>query len=251
MDALTWLGHAGTTVDLDGTRLLTDPLLRSHVGPLRRRGPAPAGVTWERPDAVLISHLHHDHLDLPSLRRVGGLVAGDVPLVVPAGAGALLREFADVREVPVGAELRVGTLRVTAVPTHHPDDRVGTRVRAPAQGYLIRGSRRVWFAGDTGAFAGMRELRGEVDLALLPVGGWGPSLGPHHLDPRQAAGVAALVGARKAVPVHWGTLLLPGLRTLRPDLADEPGDRFARWVAQVAGDTAVAVLSPGASTGMP
>lgn len=247
-DSVTWLGHAGTTIELDGVRLVTDPVLRSHVGPLRRRGPVPDERCWASPDAVLISHLHHDHLDLPSLRRLGR----DTTLVVPSGAAPLLRSFTDVREVAVGASVTIGSVTVTAVPTNHPDDRVGTRVHAPAVGYLIRGRReRVWFAGDTGEFDAMRELRGEVDLALLPVGGWGPTLGPHHLDPRQAAGVAALVGARAAVPIHWGTLLVPGLWTLRPALTRTPGAEFARWAGQLAGDTEVSVLTAGSSLTIP
>ncbi|SHG76311.1 L-ascorbate metabolism protein UlaG, beta-lactamase superfamily [Jatrophihabitans endophyticus] len=247
-DAVTWLGHAGASLDLDGTRLVTDPVLRFRVGPLRRHGPAPDPRAWREPAAVLVSHLHHDHLDLPSLRRIGT----GVPVVVPAGAAALLDGFADVREVVAGDELRLGTLHVTAVPARHPGDRPGRRLRAAAVGYVIRGrTGSVWFAGDTGAFPALRELRGAVDLALLPVGGWGPTLGPDHLDPRQAAGVAALVAPRRAVPIHWGTLLLPGLRTLRPDLARAPGARFAWWTAQQAVDTEVVVLAPGGSTAMP
>jgi L-ascorbate metabolism protein UlaG (beta-lactamase superfamily) len=240
---VSWLGHAGVALDLAGTRVLADPVLRAHVGLLRRRGPVPAADLWSRPDVVVVSHMHHDHLDLPSLRLIGT----DVPLVVPAGAGPLFDGFADVREVRAGDEVRVGTVQITAVPAHHNDERARTSLRAAALGYLIRGGgTRVWHAGDTGAFPGMADLRGEVDLALIPVGGWGPSLGPEHLDPRQAAEAVSLVGAHTALPIHWGTLLMPGLRMLRPDLAVRPGERFAQWASQLAGDTRV--LLPPVST---
>ncbi|MEO9137460.1 MAG: MBL fold metallo-hydrolase [Jatrophihabitans sp.] len=245
-DTLTWLGHAGICLDLAGVRVLTDPVLRARVGPLRRHGALPRPETWQRPDVVLISHLHHDHLDLPSLRRI----ARDTTVVVPRGAGVLLPGWHDVREVGPGDEVRIDTLTISAVPAHHPGDRLGTSVRSTAIGYLIEGGpTRIWFAGDTGLFPGLRELHGVVDLALVPVGGWGPTLGPGHLDPRQAAAVAALVGARSAIPIHWGTLLLPGLRTVRPDLAREPGERFRFWATQVGVDARL--LSVGAVAAIP
>ncbi|GAB2468161.1 MBL fold metallo-hydrolase [Jatrophihabitans fulvus] len=245
---VTWLGHAGVAVDLDGVRLLTDPVLRDRVGPLVRRGPAPPESAWRRPDGVLISHLHHDHLDVPSLRRLGS----DVPLVVPVGAAGLLPGFTDVRELPVGRSTAIAGVTVTAVPAHHGDDRLGTGVRAQPRGYLIGGvGATVWFAGDTGVFPGLADLRGGVDVALLPVGGWGPTLGPEHLDPRRAAGVAALVQPRLAVPVHWGTLLLPGLASLRPVLTSGAGARFARWAGQLAPGCVVRVGEVGTSIAMP
>lgn len=245
-DTLTWLGHAGTSLDIAGVRVLTDPVLRGRVGPLWRHGPLPRPETWHRPDLVLLSHLHHDHLDLASLSMIDPGTA----VVVPRGAGVLLPGWRDVREVEPGDQVRVGALTISAVPAHHPGDRLGTSVRAPALGYLIEGGPvRIWFAGDTGSFPGLRDLRGAVDLALLPVGGWGPTLGPGHLDPRQAAAVAALVGAVTAVPIHWGTLLLPGLRTIRPDLTREPGARFHLWATQLGVD--VRLLSVGAVAAIP
>ncbi len=99
-DRIVFLGHATVLIELDGVRLLTDPLLRARVAHLRRQVPSVDASVLADPDAVLISHLHHDHLDLTSLRRLGR----DTPLIVPAGAGAWLRRrgFTTVTELSVG-----------------------------------------------------------------------------------------------------------------------------------------------------
>jgi L-ascorbate metabolism protein UlaG (beta-lactamase superfamily) len=103
----------------------------------------------------------------------------------------------------------------------------------------------VWFAGDTDLDPAMSELRGRVELALVPVWGWGPSLGPGHLDPRRAADVLALVEPAVAIPIHWGTFLPIGSR--RTDLLITPPREFVRHAAEVAASTRVEVLSPGGS----
>jgi L-ascorbate metabolism protein UlaG (beta-lactamase superfamily) len=96
-DRITYVGHATVRIDLDGVRLLTDPVLRSRVGPLRRHGAAPGSEAASNLDAVLISHLHRDHADLPSLRRFDR----DLPLLAPPGAGAFLerQRFSQVPEL--------------------------------------------------------------------------------------------------------------------------------------------------------
>jgi L-ascorbate metabolism protein UlaG (beta-lactamase superfamily) len=101
----------------------------------------------------------------------------------------------------------------------------------------------VYFAGDTDVFAGMAEL-GPLDVALLPVWGWGPSLGPGHMDPEQAARAAALLRPRVAVPIHWGTYLQVGLRR-REALLRGPPHAFADRCAELAPDVEVRVLEPG------
>jgi L-ascorbate metabolism protein UlaG (beta-lactamase superfamily) len=119
-------------------------------------------------------------------------------------------------------------------------------VRAPALGYVVTGSRRVYFAGDTDLFPGMAEL-GPLDLALLPVAGWGPRLPPGHLDARRAAEALRLLAPATAVPIHWGTY--SPISKLRTSAAArrEPADEFARLAAQLAPTVAVHVLAPGES----
>ena len=143
-DSLRWVGHSTVLVELDGVRLLTDPLLRERVVMLRRSEPLDLG-SLEDLDAVLISHIHYDHLDLGSLRRL----RGPKTVVVPRGAGALLRRRiqASVEELGVDEVLGVGAVTVKAVPAEHDSSRLFGK-KTEALGYVVSGSRRVYFLGD-------------------------------------------------------------------------------------------------------
>jgi len=245
---LRWLGHSTVLVELDGVRLLTDPVLSSRVGPIVRIGaPAPAALDIGEVDGVLLSHLHADHADLRTLRAV----PRSGPIVAPAGAGAWLRTrgLSPVNEVTAGDEVGVGSLTVTAVPAEH-DGRRWPLGPAPSPiGFLLRGSRSIYFAGDTDLFDGMRALRGSVDVALLPVWGWGRDVGAGHLDPQRAATAVALLQPTVVIPIHWGTFALP--RVIRPatDPA-RPARAFARLVASGSPGVEVRVLAPGGATGL-
>jgi L-ascorbate metabolism protein UlaG (beta-lactamase superfamily) len=246
-DRIAFVGHSTVLIELDGVRLLTDPLLRDRVSHLRRQtGPIDLTLTTGV-DAVLVSHLHRDHLDLASLRALGR----STPLLAPAGAGAWLRRrgFASVRELGVGESADVGALSIAAVPARHDGRRHPGGVRAQTLGFLVRGSRTVYFAGDTELFEGMAELlpgaHAQIDFALLPVSGWGPRLGPGHMDPEDAARAAALLAPCVAIPIHWGTLLpVGGARRYRALLYDPPR-LFARHVARLAPSVEVRILEPG------
>jgi L-ascorbate metabolism protein UlaG (beta-lactamase superfamily) len=241
---IEFVGHATLLVELDTIRLLTDPALRARIGPLRRVGESPAAVPPDV-DAVLISHLHHDHLDLASLRRLGG----HPRLVVPRGAAAWLRArgFAEVEELGPGEITSVGGIRIRAVRARHGGFRPPAGPAAAAIGYVIEGSRSVYFAGDTGLFEEMRDLQGAIDVALLPVGGWGPTLpSRHHLDPIDAARAAALIQPRLSVPIHWGTYWPVGLRWLRPERRHGPPARFVRAASELAPGAIIRATEIGA-----
>ncbi|HEY2715997.1 MAG TPA: MBL fold metallo-hydrolase [Solirubrobacterales bacterium] len=246
-DRIVYVGHATVLIELDGVRLLTDPVLGGWVGPLRRHGPPPPRDLLEGVDAVLVSHLHRDHLELRSLRRA----AGGVPLIVPAGAGRFFaaKGFGEVVELGPGESHRVGQALVTATAAAHEIGRRG--VAAEPLGFLVEGTRRLYFAGDTDLFAGMAELGVDLDLALLPVWGWGPTLGPGHLDPERAARAAALLSPRIAVPIHWGTLYPLGLARPRPRPLSEPAREFAARARVLAPEVEVRVLMPGAALSLP
>ena len=238
---VTYVGHATVLLELDGVRLLTDPVLRSRVLHLRRLTAAPA--RFENVTAALVSHAHWDHLDIPSLSRLGR----ETQVIVPFGAGRLLRRrgFTDVVEVAVGDEVEIGGVAVTATPADHDARRGPLGVNAPALGYVIGGSKRVYFAGDTDLFDGMAELA-PLDVALLPVAGWGPSLPPGHLDSVRAAEALRLLRPRLAIPIHWGTYA--AMTSRRPGRAPDhpsPAAEFAHHATELAPDVDVRVLEPG------
>ena len=241
-DRLTWLGHATVLLELSGARLLTDPVLRSRVAHLRRWAPEPPDPGAL--DAVLISHAHRDHLDLPSLRR---LDPGAIVVCAPGAVRSLRRLGRTVVELAAGEEVRIGGVVVRAVRAVHAGRRSPRLVPAGAIGFVASGDQRVYFAGDTEVFAGMAELGDGLDAALVPVAGWGPSLGPGHMNAAQAAEAIALLRPRVAVPIHWGTFLALGLRRGHAQLLRDPPHAFAARVAALAPATRVAILAPGAS----
>jgi L-ascorbate metabolism protein UlaG (beta-lactamase superfamily) len=236
---LTWLGHSCAAIQIDDALVVTDPVLRSRIFHLRRKDTVdPAGL--DGVDAILVSHIHHDHLDLPSLGRLDR----GAQVLVPAGAGGLLRRrgFRFVREVAPGDEVDLGAVRVRVTHAEHAAGfRVGTGKTQPV-GYVIAGTRTVYFAGDTDLFQGMGAL-GRIDVALLPVAGWGPRLPAGHLDPAGAVGALELIEPRVAIPIHWGTYA-----PWRPPRGDDaPAKAFAELAASIVPAVDVRVLRPGQS----
>src|SRR4051812_29515660 len=148
-DRLTYIGHATTLLRLDGVSILTDPMLRRWLGPLRRQGPPPDPDIAERSDLGLLSHLHRAHPALPSLRRI----PAGTPMVVPRGAAGWAAKGGaeNVDEVGVGETIAIGDVELTAVRAVHDGYRDRHRgAQIEALGYLLRGGgRTVYFAGDT------------------------------------------------------------------------------------------------------
>jgi L-ascorbate metabolism protein UlaG (beta-lactamase superfamily) len=193
---------------------------------------------------VIISHLHWDHLDVPSLRDLGR----DTPMFVPAGAGPWMGSagFTHVREMAVGESVDVGGVVVRAVPAVHSGYRPPLGPTAPPLGFVVRGSRSVYFAGDTDLFDGMGQLGEPIDLALIPVWGWGPTLGRGlHLDPLRAAQSLRLIRPRAAVPIHWGTYWPHALGRVFPERLVEPPAAFVEYAAELAPDVQTAPTAVG------
>jgi L-ascorbate metabolism protein UlaG (beta-lactamase superfamily) len=243
---VTFLGHATTLIELDGVRVLTDPILRARVGPLTRTDRAPAAALWSEVDAVLISHSHWDHLDYGSLRLVGT----DRHILAARGMAAAFRArgFRHVTELSPGDEQRVGPLRIAAVHAEHKGFGPPVGGTDLCLGFIIHGSRGIYFAGDTAFFEGMAAFDVGLDAALLPVWGWGPTARPsEHLDPMGAARAAAVIKPRIAVPIHWGTLHPLGLSWMRPSTRIDPPHQFAQLARRLAPGTVVRVLPTGGS----
>lgn len=242
---VTWVGHATAVVDVGGLRVVTDPLLRRRVGHLRRRVAPPAlGLDV---DLVLVSHAHMDHLHVPSLRMIDPAV----PVIAPRGTRSLLERsgHAHVVEVVAGDRVEVAGAVVDVTPAVHPGGRgPHSRIDAAPVGFVVEvADVRTYFAGDTDLFDEMSDL-GPLDLALLPIWGWGRTIGVGHLDPERAVEAAHRVRPGLVVPIHWGTYAPENLRSGPPAWLTTPGDEFRRAVERRDGAPPTIVLAPGGAT---
>ena len=245
---VTWWGHACVLLALDDVQLLTDPVLVRRMGPLHYVGHLPTRDELAHVDAVLISHLHHDHLHLRSL----ALLPPTTRLIAPRGAADVLRGRVGrpVEELAPGDTTTVGRVMVTATSAAHDGRRHRGGPRAATLGFVLSGTRTAYFAGDTELFPGMADevetaAGGVLDLALIPVGGWGLNLGTGHMDPSEGAEAVARLHPRHVVPVHWGSLRLPVVWRARRTWHSSSGPDFARLVEASGAATSVRVLAPG------
>jgi L-ascorbate metabolism protein UlaG (beta-lactamase superfamily) len=221
---VTFLGHSTVLVEMNGVRLLTDPLLRVYVGPLRRQIPLP-DPEMLKVDIILISHLDGDHLDS--------------------------RRFMNVEEMEEGESFDIGKVRVTATPAIHGGRNLPWTPIIEPMGYLIEGTHEIYFAGDTDIFPEMSAIGKKLDLAFLPVWGWGPSLGEGHMDPLRAAEALLHLQPSVAIPIHWGTYIPIGFGLFRPWFLSQPPQDFAKHAANIAPHVKVQVLQPGQSLDLP
>jgi L-ascorbate metabolism protein UlaG (beta-lactamase superfamily) len=219
---VTWLGHSTLLIEIDGLRVLTDPVFGPRASPSRFAGPkrfqpTPVRLRAMPPlDLVVISHDHYDHLDYPTIRE---LARHDVPFVTSLGVGAHLESWGVRSERIVELdwwethELPDTDLMVTAAPSQHFSGR-GLKDRNATlwSSLVIRSAHHtVFFSGDTGLtteYAAIRERLGPFDLVMLEIGAFHPAWGDIHLGPRNALDALALLGGGPLLPVHWGTFSL-------------------------------------------
>ena len=218
---MTWLGHSTTLLELDGARILTDPMWSDRaspsewVGPKRFHAPPLALDALPKLDAVVISHEHYDHLDE---RTVKALAKTGVAFHVPLGIGAHLAAW----DVPASQihehdwwkeETLPGGVRVVATPARHFNGR-GLPWRKGAlwtSWSLVGPKHRVFFSGDTGLTDSLREIKkrlGPFDVALFEIGQWNQAWGDIHLGPAGALEAHARLGAKVLIPIHWSTFVL-------------------------------------------
>jgi L-ascorbate metabolism protein UlaG (beta-lactamase superfamily) len=246
---ITYIGHATVLLEMDGVRILTDPLLRNRVFYLKRKSLPVAASAYQNIDAVLISHLHLDHLDIPSLR----MLAKEIHLIVPAGAGELLSRngFSNIQETQDGETTSFGLLSIKTIHANHRSIYPPFGPSTESLGYLIKGSKTVYFPGDTDIFPEMADLASDLDVALLPVWGWGPNLGPGHMNPLRAAEALTLLHPRIAIPIHWGTFYPKWLGWFRASLMVDPPQLFLQAASKRMPQVEVKILSPGTSLSIP
>jgi L-ascorbate metabolism protein UlaG (beta-lactamase superfamily) len=250
---INYIGHATVLVDIGRIRVLTDPILRDRVFFLQRHGqnPAPTLLAGRDPDVVLISHMHYDHADLPSLRQL----APTTVVIAPRGSGRYLERWAgvEVTEVREGDRVQLADVEITALPANHGSIYKGYRPDG-CLGYVMRNRLSVYFAGDTDLFDGMDDVGRDfdLDLALLPVWGFSYRVGPGHLTPLTAAQALTRLQPRVAVPIHWGALRLPGPKALWKWAGHmhQPPHSFADHAKTWAPKTEVRVLQPGEWTSL-
>jgi len=217
---VTWFGHSSTLLEIDGTRVLTDPIWSDRASPFEWIGPRrwyPPTIALARlppVDAVLISHDHYDHLDRATIVAMRGWKN---VFIVPLGLGAHLQRWgipADrIVELDWWQSTRVGTLALTLVPARHASGRVQPRSDVTLWGgFALVGERhRVYYSGDTGLFDEMAEIGrrfGPFDLALVEAGQYDAAWPDWHLGPEQAVLSAGRVRAKALIPVHWGLFRL-------------------------------------------
>jgi L-ascorbate metabolism protein UlaG (beta-lactamase superfamily) len=219
---VTWLGHSTLLVELDGVRILTDPVWGDRVSPVgfagpKRFHPVPVKLEALPPlDAVIVSHDHYDHLDYPTILA---LAKADVPFITSLGVGAHLESWNVAPEriteldwwesTPIAG----GRAHVSAAPSQHFSGRgLGTRNTTAWSSFVVRGERHgFFFSGDTGLtseYASIQERLGPFDLVALEVGVFHPAWGDIHLGPENALKAFELVGGKHFLPVHWGTFNL-------------------------------------------
>jgi L-ascorbate metabolism protein UlaG (beta-lactamase superfamily) len=218
----TWLGHSSVLIEIDGLRVLTDPVWGPRASPSRLVGPkrfqpAPAALRTLPPlDLVLVSHDHYDHLDYPTIRALARL---DVPFVTSLGVGAHLEAWGIAPTLITELDwwqshtLPGADLTLTAAPAQHFSGRgLHDRNSTLWSSFALRSrNHAVFFSGDTGLtteYASIRDRLGPFDLVMLEVGAFHPSWGDVHLGPRNALEALALLGGGAFLPIHWGTFAL-------------------------------------------
>ena len=251
----TWVGHSTVLLELDGMRVLADPIWSDRCSPVSWAGPQrfhEPGVAFDdlpELDAVIISHDHYDHLDQPTIER---LAKRGVTFYVPLGVGSHLKKWGVTRVVELdwwGEAVVTGKqgqkMRLIATPARHfsgrgPIDRDRTLWASWA---IVGPTQRAWFGGDTGYFQGFKEIGerlGPFDLTIIPIGAYDEAWRDVHLNPEEAVQAHLDVRGRAMMPIHWGTFNL-GFHAW-----NEPPQRLLR-AAQDHKVTTLQVPKPGQS----
>ncbi|MBK6520149.1 MAG: MBL fold metallo-hydrolase [Polyangiaceae bacterium] len=244
--ALTWIGHATYLIQLGGRSILVDPMFSERLFALRRLvDPGLAVEALPKIDAVLVTHNHRDHMDAPSLRRLGPRTR----FIVPKGLAAWFRRehLDDVVELGWWEHHDLAGARITFVPSHHWSQRGPfDRNTSLWGGFVVEdGTHRVYHSGDTAYFEGFRDIGrrlGPIDAAMLPIGAYEPRwfMKAQHMNPDDAVRAFIDLGARRFAAMHWGTF-----RLTDEQLSDPPLHTRERWSAERLDEARLAIPAIG------
>ncbi|MEO8698770.1 MAG: MBL fold metallo-hydrolase [Kofleriaceae bacterium] len=249
---VTWLGHSTMLLELDGLRVITDPVFGNRLGPVSFAGPkrlhAPPVTVAQLPklDAILVSHDHYDHLCKPTMIELARL---GVPVITSLGVGAHLERFGVAAEHIIELDwweshtLAGGDLAFTAAPAQHFSGRLGSsRNTTLWSSWAIQtANHKVFFSGDTGLTPEMADIRdrlGPFDLTMLEIGAWHPAWGRIHLGPANALEAFDQLGGGTLLPVHWGTF----------DLGLHPWAEPAETLIELAAERGTRLITPTLGT---
>ena len=230
--SLTWVGHATFVLRLGGKLIATDPVWSERLAVIKRKAPAGIALPDVPPlDVVTVSHNHYDHLDAPTIARIG---AGPL-YVTPIGNGRWLKKAGAARVVELDwwQSHVVGGVEITLVPARHWSMRAPwNRNDALWGGFVYRAAEGVaYHSGDTALFDGFREIGerlGPIDWAMLPIGAYEPRwfMEPQHMNPEDAGEAFVRLGARALCAMHWGTF------KLTDEPLGEPPRRIRKYFAE-------------------
>lgn len=215
-NSITFIGHSTFLINLNKTKILTDPIFSNRIKIIKRINP-PGFKISELPkiDLILISHGHYDHFDIPSLKNFPRYI----PIIVPKGIILILKRlgFENVNVMEPWQEIFIGKTKITAVPAKHFKGRSPIHPFIKYQGYVIENKKTVYFSGDTGFFESFKEIgnKFKIDIVILPIGAYKPdSFRENHMSPEDALDAFKILKAKKLIPCHWGAF----------KLSDEPID---------------------------
>jgi L-ascorbate metabolism protein UlaG (beta-lactamase superfamily) len=239
---ITWIGHASFLIQTRGRNLLIDPNWAKWLKVFKRmKHPGLHIRDLPNIDLVLVTHAHFDHLDRKTLRGV----AADQPIVVPFEVGNLVHDlgFHTVHELHYWETYEQGPLKITLTPCHHWGARILHDTHRGFGGFIIEtGGRTVFHCGDTAYFDGFREIgqRYAIDVALMPIGAYDPPSGREvHMNPEEALRAFIDLGARRMVPMHFGTFRL----SYEP--LDEPPERLLAFAREQGLEERISVMTEG------
>jgi L-ascorbate metabolism protein UlaG (beta-lactamase superfamily) len=235
-DFIIWLGHATFYIQLDGVKILTDPIF-GNIPFIPRLSPLPLNAADLQPDVILISHGHYDHLDLKSL-EILDIYAKKTKIILPCNLSSYLKDGVNAVELGWYESVREKSIEITALPASHWHRRgLFDFNRALWCSFAIKSkTKTLYFAGDTAFDSHFKEIKeyvGEIDVVLLPIGAYLPRevMQDNHMNPQEALNAAKVLGAKMMIPYHYGTF----------KLSDEPIGEPYSWITKLSKTSRVKV----------